>query len=114
MAAREFLEPLVRIGQAGFAHDGLDRLREDFPVGGEIGSHFLRPDLRLAEALLRRGDGNQRMRERRADIADGRGIGEVALETRHRQLAGQVAKDRVGKTDVAFTVLESGRSSKAT
>ncbi|CAM2144420.1 Glutathione s-transferase protein [Paraburkholderia tropica] len=109
LAAREFLQLLVRVFDAVAAHHGLHRLGQHFPRGVEVVVQTLRVHFELVDTADQRVVGEQRVTERDADIAQHRRVGQVALPARHGQLVGEVTQRGVRETEVAFRVFEVDR-----
>src|SRR5512134_3378452 len=104
--AGEFLEAVVGIRHAVAAHHGLDRLRQDFPGLLQFGGHARRVGFELGEPEQAGVAAQQAVAEGHAHVAQDRGIGEVALPARDRQLLREVPQQRVGHSEVALGVLE--------
>nr|GEU28146.1 hypothetical protein [Tanacetum cinerariifolium] len=100
LAAREFLQLLVRILDAVAAHHGLHRLGQHFPVGVQVGFQAGRIDFQLVQAAQAAVVGQQGVAEADADVAQHGRIGEVALQARDRQFFRQVFQDGVGQAQV--------------
>ena len=49
------------------------------------------------------------MRQRHAEVAQHRRVGEVALPARNRQLLREVTQQRIGDAEIAFGILEIDR-----
>ena len=107
LAARQFLQLLVRILDAVAAHHRLHRLGQHFPGVVQVCLQARRVDFQLVQAAQAGLDADQRVAEGHADIAQHRRIGQVALPARDRQLVGEVAQHRVGE---ARDCLRSSRS----
>ena len=63
----------------------------------------------LAQAFQRTLYSYHAMSEGHTDIAKNRRIGQIALQTAHRQLLNEELQDGIGYTEIALTVLEVNR-----
>ena len=88
------------------AHDRLDGLRQDLPVGVQVGGEARRVRLQLAQALEGGLEGDAGMGQAHPQVTQHGGIRQVALKTGDGQLARQVLQDGVGEAQVALGVLE--------
>ena len=90
-------------------HHRLNRLREHLPVPIQIRRHRVRVRLELRSTPQRALVRDHGVPEPGAEVAQHRGVGEVALPPRHRELGAQVFEHRVRESDVPLAVLEVDR-----
>ena len=63
----------------------------------------------LREAALQRLPADEAMRQRDAEIAQHRRVGQVALPARDRQLVGEEAQQGIGQSEIALGIFEVDR-----
>ena len=87
--AGELLEGLVGVGVALAAQDCLDAFGNYAPHAVEVGVDSRTVEDELAETLEGGGEGNHHVAHGHADVAEHRGVGEVALQAAHGRFSGR-------------------------
>ena len=91
------------------AEDGLDALGTHSPAVIQIALDGSLVDEQLAQSLQRALDCNHHVTHRHTYVTQDGRVGQVALQTRYRQLVRQVSQNGVRNTQITFRVLEINR-----
>ncbi|RMS74783.1 Glutathione s-transferase protein [Pseudomonas savastanoi] len=109
LAACQFFQFFVWVFDVVTAHDGLNRLCQNFPARVQIGSNALLVQFQLADAFEAGFISNNAVGKTDAQVAQYGGVSQVALPARDRQFARQMLEQRVGDAQIAFGVFEVDR-----
>ncbi len=101
LTAREIFQLLVGVGQAVFAHHDLHGFTQDLPDAGQIALCGRRIERQTAEATARGFDRDQQVPDRDANVAQRRGVAEIALQPRDRQFVGKCPSRAIAMPQLA-------------